>query len=268
MWASKALPHGAIRLFHQLDVPMSQDLNLWAWVKDDSKRLYSPAGLRRRSRRRWAQLLPLRSNRNLVGYYIDNELDWGDGFAGPGIYFDHLDAGNPNRLQVIDVIQSVWRSVAEFNKAWNTKLANYSELSQLATLPRNEGDASHESAYAILSRAWLSHLAEDYFRVTTSIIHRYDPNHLILGVRFKGYAPEEVVSASRDYTDAQSLNYYVGDGQLDPAMFNTMYRAARVSRSLSANIRFTRSTAAARIAMSSGSTHTFPISRLVRMDIV
>src|SRR3712207_7063645 len=54
-------------------------------------------------------------------------------------------------------------------------------------------------------------------------LFRSDPNHLILGVRFRGYAVPEVVEASRGYTDAQSLNYYVSDARLDPEMFRRTY---------------------------------------------
>ena len=102
--------------------------------------------------------------------------------------------------------------------AWNTKLASWDQLEAWPVLPREQA-----SAYNKLSNAWLSHLAQDYFRVTTDLVRRYDHNHLILGVRFKGFAPEPVVAASRDYTDAQSLNYYVSDARLDSDMFRMMY---------------------------------------------
>ena len=83
----------------------------------------------------------------------------------------------------------------------------------------------HEAApaYQHLSSAWLSHLADSYFQTTTTLIHKYDPNHLILGVRYRGTAPGEVVRASRSYTDAQSLNYYVCDAKLDPQLFATIF---------------------------------------------
>lgn len=204
--------------FHKLDVPMTQDLNLWTWVSDASKRLYSPDWQELAEQAAKAQVAGLRNNRNLVGYFIDNEVDWGDGFAGPGAYFDHLPAADPNRLEVLKVVRSTWPTLAVFNAEWDAHVADWSELSAWPALPREPA-----RAYSRLGSAWLSHLAHDYFRVTTALIHRYDPHHLILGVRFKGYAPEEVVSASRDFTDAQSLNYYVDDAQLDPDMFRMMY---------------------------------------------
>jgi hypothetical protein len=204
--------------FHQLAVPMSQDLNLWTWIDDASRRFYSPDWAALAEHAVKVQAGPLRDNKNLLGYFIDNELDWGDGFAGPAAYFDNLPAADPNRIQVVRVIRSLWPTTDEFNHAWGTRLTNWSEVDDWDVLPREPA-----APYSRLSSAWLSHLAGDYFRCTTEIIRKYDPNHLILGVRFKGFAPQEVVAASRDFTDAQSLNYYVADAKLDAEMFRMMY---------------------------------------------
>jgi hypothetical protein len=204
--------------FHRLNVPMSQDLNLWTWIDDASRRLYSPDWPVLAENAVKIQVEPLRDNKNLLGYFIDNELDWGDGFAGPDAYFDHLAAVDPNRVEVVKVIHSLWPTVADFNDVWGTHLNTWADVNAWTTLPEEPS-----SAYSKLSSAWLSHLANDYFRCTTGLIRKYDPNHLILGVRFKGYAPVEVVAASRNFTDAQSLNYYVADAKLDAEMFRMMY---------------------------------------------
>jgi hypothetical protein len=108
--------------------------------------------------------------------------------------------------------------VDAFNRDWHAEIKDWSELDGWKTLPHE-----HSEAYTRLFTAWLSHLSEDYFKLTTTLIRKYDPNHLILGVRFRGWAPKEVVRASRDYTDVQSLNYYVPDARLDPDMFRMMY---------------------------------------------
>jgi hypothetical protein len=203
---------------HRFDIPMSQDLNLWSWIQDTSKRLYTSDWQTMAEQAVRTQVVPLAENRNLVGYYIDNELDWGDGFAGPNAYFDHLPVTDPNRQEVVKVIQSIWPTVSDFNFAWGAKLTAWSDVDAWTSLPREPA-----GAFDRLNNVWISHLAEDYFRITTNLIRRYDPNHLIMGVRFKGYAPEEVVAASRNYTDAQSLNYYVSDARLDQEMFRMIY---------------------------------------------
>ncbi|MBV8780039.1 MAG: hypothetical protein JO353_01465, partial [Phycisphaerae bacterium] len=204
-------------VLHQFDVPMSQDLNVSAWQKGDTRRFYTPGWVTTADLAIRTQTVPLRENRNLVGYFIDNELDWGDEGAGPVLYFNNLPPKDPNRREMVTVMQTVWPTIAAFNSDWHVSLKDWNEVDGWTELPLNQS-----KAYSRLFSAWLSHLAADYFRTTTQLIRKYDPNHLILGVRFKGYAPMEVVRASRGYTDVQSLNYYVGDARLDLDMFKMM----------------------------------------------
>ncbi len=205
-------------VFHNYDVPMTRDLNVWTWEPSNSKRFYSPDWSRVAEQAIKSQVELLKNNKNLVGYFIDNELEWGDGFSGPGVYFDFQPANDPNRYQVIQVIKTLWPTVDKFNHDWNVSLKNFDELYAWERLPHEPQDA-----YTRLLNAWVEHMAGDYFKTTTGLIHKYDPNHLILGVRFRGYAPPEVVRASKNYTDAQSINYYVGDARLDLDMFKMMY---------------------------------------------
>jgi hypothetical protein len=88
----------------------------------------------------------------------------------------------------------------------------------VAAAPREPADA-----YRKLGEAWLYTLAQDYFRITSALVRKHDPNHLVLGVRYRGWMVPEVVAASRGYTDAQSLNYYVADATLDRPMFEKAY---------------------------------------------
>lgn len=203
--------------FHDHDIPITRDLNLWTWIASECRRFYSPQWAATAEDAVRRQVIPLRDNRNLVGYFLDNELDWGDGGAGPGYYFDRLPADDPNRLQVLGVIRELWPTIADFNRDWGTDYESFTALQHTEALPAERGDA-----YGRLMGVWIERLARDYFALTTRLVRQYDPNHLILGVRYKGYAPREVVRASRNLTDVQSLNYYVADGRLDYDMFRMM----------------------------------------------
>ncbi len=203
---------------HAQDVPASRDLNLWTWVPWNARRLFSRGWTEAVEESVSRQVDPLRDNRNLVGYYLDNELDWTDAGAGPGVYFDYLPIGDPNRAEVLKIIATLWPTIDAFNAAWHTRLGSWQDLAALQRLP-HEPQASYERLYS----AWLSHLAGEYFRRTTALVRRHDPNHLILGVRYRGFAPPEVVAASREYTDAQSINYYPADAKLDREMFRAMH---------------------------------------------
>jgi hypothetical protein len=78
-----------------------------------------------------------------------------------------------------------------------------------------------------LARAWVYHVAREYFQRTTTLIRQYDPNHLILGVRYRGGASEELFRASRGLTDVQSINIYAAEAQLDRELFAAMYHHAQ-----------------------------------------
>jgi hypothetical protein len=205
-------------VFHELDVPITRDLNLWTWVPWESRRLFSAGWAEAVEIAATRQVDPLKNNRNLVGYYLDNELDWSDTGSGPGRYFDYLAANDPNKVEVVNVIKTIWPTVEAYNRGWNTNLKSWGDLLALDALPHTP-QASYDRLYS----AWLHRLASEYFRITTSIVRRHDPNHLLLGVRFRGVAPPEVIAASRDYTDAQSINYYPSDAKLDEAMFRAMH---------------------------------------------
>ena len=201
---------------HQCPVPMTQDLNVWHWVPYDA-RLFSPDWRSNAETAIRDQAAPLRENRNLIGYYIDNELNWDEDAVGPRVYFDQLPAEDPNRREVVRVIRDTWPTVGAFNRDWNTTFRDWSELERHPKLP-----VGAKSGYEVLQDRWLTHFATAYFRITTDLIHKYDPNHLILGCRYRGWAPPEVPRGARGFTDAQSLNYYASDALLDADTFRTI----------------------------------------------
>jgi len=203
--------------FYNHDVPVSRVLVLWRWAGTGTL-FYSPSWAEAAQKAVQEQVTALRDNTNLVGYFLDNELDWGGGFSAAERYFDGLEADNPNRREVIRVIRSIWLTIGEFNKVWGLELKDWSELDNLAKLPMEAAEAKVR-----LQEAWLFHLAKDYFEFTTKLIRKYDQNHLILGVRFKGNAPREVCRASRGLTDAQSINIYSSSATIGAEMFAAMY---------------------------------------------
>jgi hypothetical protein len=208
------------RILHKYDVTISRVLSVWSSI-GRSKLFYDPDWSSIAEDTIKSQVLPLRENKNLVGYFIDNELGWKDGFGWPGEYFDGLDGNNPNRQEVTKVIRSVWKTVEEFNKDWEVELKSWEELNGWSILPKEPARASDR-----LRSAWLYYLAKDYFKVTTELIRRYDGNHLILGVRYKGGAPVELFRASRGFTDVQSINIYRSDARLNAELMGAMYKEA------------------------------------------
>mgnify|MGYP000970496563 CR=1 FL=1 len=62
------------KVFHQMDVPISRDLNIWAHFPE--LKPHDPEFAVRAEETIRSQVQDLIQNKNLVGYYLDNELDW------------------------------------------------------------------------------------------------------------------------------------------------------------------------------------------------
>lgn len=65
--------------------------------------------------------------------------------------------------------------------------------------------------------------AERYFEITSRLIRKYDPNHLILGTRFNHRPPLNVLRAMRGRVDAVSFNQYSDEGKFWKNMFREAY---------------------------------------------
>jgi len=61
-----------------------------------------------------------------------------------------------------------------------------------------------------MRQAFLGHIADRYFRITTSAIRKYDPNHLCLGPRLDSQAlkSKAMFQAAGKYLDVIAVNYY------------------------------------------------------------
>jgi hypothetical protein len=109
------------RVFHKYPVAMSRDLNVWSSI-NKHKLFYDSDWAGAAEEIIKGQVVELRDNKNVVGYFIDNELDWQGSFGEPGRYFNGLERDNPNRREVMKVMQGVWESVEAFNKDWEVQL--------------------------------------------------------------------------------------------------------------------------------------------------
>lgn len=204
-------------VFHTLDVPIARDLNLWRGV-NEGVRFYDPRWKRATRKAIAVRVGALKDDPNVIGYYTDNEMHWRK-TQGPSIYFDGLSPESPSRQEVTSLLRETWPELEDFNTAWNTSLGDWDEIDLWPALPTQPAATAEH-----LMQLWLLKLATDYFTFTTHEIRKVDPHHLILGVRFAGYGPLQVVEASRGLTDAVSINIYVGDARLDYSWFTSAYK--------------------------------------------
>jgi hypothetical protein len=139
----------------------------------------------------------------LLGYFTDNELRWGADWRGKlslleeYLRFEENAAG---RKAALEFLKQRYTDLAGLNKAWGTNVTSWEQLSQPGEAG---GDAVRED-----QAAWQQVVARRYFAICKKSIHKADPNHLILGCRFAGHAPEPVLRGLGDHVDVVSFNHY------------------------------------------------------------
>ncbi len=178
-----------------------------------------------------------RNNTSLLGYYTDNEPFWSaprlakddparktrkdeafrwgiDKAAGPTLLQNFL-ALPPERPGH----EAAWRwvlkrhggKVADVAKAWG---AGFNSREELQKMTGEKKLAIDSVAYGRDHNDFVGYYADEYFRITGTTIRKYDPNHLILGLRhagrWNGYGRPMLASYARNrqYVDVCSINTY------------------------------------------------------------
>ncbi len=121
---------------------------------------------------------PRRNDPWLLGYFTDNELRWGADWRSKESLLEtflKMPAGAPGRAKAEALLKS----------------------------RKTQGDPTPEDK-AEFQRM----VAEQYFRVCKEAIKAADPNHMVIGCRFAGYAPEPVLLGLKGHVDVVSYNDY------------------------------------------------------------
>jgi hypothetical protein len=144
----------------------------------------------------------------LLGYFTDNELRWGADWRGKQSLLEEylrFPEGAAGRSAALAFLRQKYSDVAALNRAWGTDITRWEDLTGREQI---SGEAARQD-----QAAWQEAVARRYFVTCKGAIHKADPNHLILGCRFAGQAPEPVLRGLRDYVDVVSFNNY---GQTTP----------------------------------------------------
>jgi agarase len=149
---------------------------------------------------------PWRDDPDLLGYYIDNELEWFGKDGKPWSLFTsamRLGPGSRAKLAAVELLRKRHGRIDGFNSSWGTGLKTWEALAEtsLVLVPNNAAAIDDAEAY-------ISRCAEEYFRIATAAIRRADPNHLVLGARFAWLAPEPAWEAAGRHCDIVSFNCY------------------------------------------------------------
>lgn len=154
---------------------------------------------------------PRRNDQLLFGYFTDNELRWGPDWRSPRHLLDDYLLSFPpeshGKKALLDFFRKRYLTIEGFNKAWGLNLPDWESLLKLSGLPNAPTEAAEKQRLAD-RLDFLRIIAREYFRTCYDAIRKHDPNHLVLGVRFAGYAPRPIVEEMAQYVDVVSFNWY------------------------------------------------------------
>lgn len=154
------------------------------------------------ARRRCA---PAREDPWLIGYFLDNELEWfGKSHRPEGLFEEawKLPETAHGKRAWADFVATSPGGLAAFNAEFGTAFAD------AATLLRDRSPrTARGGAGAAMAREWVRRVAEAYFGVAAAAARRHDPNHMVLGCRFAGRAPDVLEVAGR-HCDVVTFNIY------------------------------------------------------------
>ncbi len=154
---------------------------------------------------------PRKSDRLLVGYFTDNELRWGPDWRSTRHLLDDylllLPQEAPGKKALIEFFRKRYPNIEAFSSAWGLNLSSWEEVMKLTELSPAPSDEVEKRRLAD-RLDFLRVIAREYFRACHDAIRKHDPNHLILGVRFAGYAPRPVVELMGKFVDVVSFNWY------------------------------------------------------------
>ncbi|MDP2898776.1 MAG: TIM barrel protein [bacterium] len=141
----------------------------------------------------------------LIGYFTDNELRWGADWRSRETLMEgflSLPADAPGKGALIDFLLERYGSAEKVSEAWQVSAKDRAALLELRQA------FEKTVAFQADAKDFLRVVAERYFSVCNRAIRLADPNHLNLGCRFAGYAPEEVLEGYAAHVDVISFNNY------------------------------------------------------------
>jgi agarase len=155
-------------------------------------------------------------SRSLIGYFSDNELRWGPDWRGEEamltLYLG-LPATAPGKARALAFLRQKYSNdIGRLNRAWNIKAKDFAAVPSRAVGLAAASVRPENDSFRTDADEFLELMASRYFEVCARAVHTADPNHLYLGARFAGTAPDPVIRAART-ADVVSVNVYSFDPQ-------------------------------------------------------
>ncbi len=167
-----------------------------------------------------SQILPVRDDPHLLGYYTDNEMGWWNGALFKMTLEQSPQSGQRQRL--LKLLR------AYYHDDWNRLLKDFvpQGADSFPALERKGILYLRPGSDGIRPiKAFLRMVAERYYALVRQIVRKYDPRGLILGDRYQSFYYPEVAQAARRYVDVVSTNVNANwnDGTLARFYLDTLH---------------------------------------------
>lgn len=154
-----------------------------------------------RQRMKWKQHLASIDDPWCLGYFVDNELSWGDTTA---LALGTLTSPPEQKAKQVFIadLKAKYDTIEALNKVWKTEYASWDALLTSTTAP------AIPDARADLE-TFFEKVADTYFIKVRQALKEYAPNHLYLGCRLMGGTVNPIAAqASTRHCDVVSFNIY------------------------------------------------------------
>ena len=147
---------------------------------------------------------PRRDDSYLIGYFTDNELRWtADWRSQREVFDDYIllppDAKGKNAL--VEYLKAKYGTISSLDEAWGATFSSFERILNVYEVPRNSAVDSDKLGF-------LEVASREYFQTCHDAITKYDPNHMVLGVRYAFRPPDEALKGCIGYVDLLSMNCY------------------------------------------------------------
>lgn len=135
-----------------------------------------------------------------IGFFVDNELAWGNDGSSLALETLSCPADQPAKQVFVADLKTKYKAIEKLNAAWGSKHSSWQALLESTEAPdliRARGDL--EKFYA--------KTADTYFKTIHDELEIAAPNHLYLGCRF-AWVNDIVAHAAAIYCDVVSYNKY------------------------------------------------------------
>lgn len=164
------------------------------------------------------EVKPFRDMKHFLGYFLDNEPAWNAQrlFA----FYLGLGQGTPGSRALLAYLQTYYQGrISALNHDWKTSYASFAQIPGTRPPKRYTKRMQHG-----IVQAWRTKVMATYYQRYAAMIRALDPDHLILGIRYKGVPDMALFTALSSFFDVNSINDYTRAGHLKSA-YATFYKA-------------------------------------------